>query len=58
MGNPNRLEQVPQLLQTFLSDEDYERLLKLDIQWQRLEPVVTWLAEEMTGVNITGNEEG
>lgn len=61
MSNTNRLEAIPQLMRTFLSSEDYERLIKTlkakNLAWQRLEPVISWLAEEMAGGSGNDSED-
>lgn len=49
MEHGNRLEAIPALLRTFLSNEDYDRLIGTNANWAKMEALVTWLAEELGG---------
>ena len=47
MESANKVEGIPQLLKTFLDEDDYERLLSTGAKWPKMESLVTWLAEEL-----------
>jgi hypothetical protein len=47
MESASRVEGIPKLLQLFLDEEDYQRLLDTDADWDRLEALVVWLAQEL-----------
>lgn len=50
MAEGSKIEAVPKLLQTFITDKsDYERLLKTRQPWSKYDALVTWLAEELGG---------
>lgn len=38
---------VGNLLRTFLTEEDYERLLQTKASWAKMEQLVLWLVQEM-----------
>ena len=43
------IEQLPTLIRMFLSDEDYERLLDLDVSWAQMQELVDWFIKELAG---------
>jgi len=47
MESASRVEGIPKLLKLFLDKDDYKRLLSTDINWDRLEDLVLWLAQEL-----------
>ena len=49
MADENRLAQIPRIVKTILTEGDYDRLRSLNIKWQRLEPVITWMVENLAG---------
>ncbi len=47
MEHADKIEAIPQLLRTFLGDEDYERITDAGVEWSRYEALVSWLASEL-----------
>lgn len=59
MEEGSKIQAIPKLLQTFLGDKDYERIVNASrvpgepkkeaggIEWSRYESLVEWLAEEL-----------
>lgn len=47
MESASKVEGIPKLLQLFLDEEDYARLLGTDAHWSEVEELVVWLAKEL-----------
>jgi hypothetical protein len=50
MRNSQKTEAVPELLEMFLGEDDFDRLTKNpNISWNQMSALLTWFAEEMAG---------
>ncbi len=49
MRSGSKIEGVPLILETFLSEEDFERILETKATWAAMEELIKWLMGELGG---------